>query len=61
MDYHKIENPDDFELCAIMGASRMEEDDNSVMTRVAMKLAALKHEDGYDSDKKVAGGSMQTH
>ncbi len=53
IDYHKIENPDDFELFAIMGASRMEEDDNSVMTRMTMKLAALRHEDDYESINKV--------
>ncbi len=31
----------------------MEEEDNSVMTRMTKKLAALKHEDNYDSKRKV--------
>ena len=53
VDYYKIDNPDEFELFAIMGASRMAEDDDSVMTRMTMKLAALKHEDGYDPNEKV--------
>ncbi len=53
VDYYKVENPDEFELFAIMGASRIEEDDNSIMTHMTMKLAALKHEDDYDSKNKV--------
>ena len=53
VDYYKVENPDEFELFAIMEASRMGEEDNSVMTRMTMKLTALKHEDDYDSNKKM--------
>ena len=52
-DYCKVENPDEIELFSNIGASRMEEDDNSVVTRMTMKLAALKHEFDYDSKKKV--------
>ncbi len=53
VDCYKVENPDEFARYAIMGASRMEEDNNSVMTHMTMKLAGLKHEDDYDSKKKV--------
>ncbi len=55
VDYHRLENPGAFELFAILdsnsleGTERLEPD-----TRVAMMLAALKHEDDCDSKKKVS-------
>ena len=55
VDYHRLENPEAFELFAILGSNTLEGSERlEPITRIGMKLAALKHEDDYDSKKKVS-------
>ncbi len=55
VDFHRLENPEAFELFAILGSNTKEGSERlEPVTRIGLVLAALKHEDDCDSKKKLS-------